>query len=175
MARGTWRWFRLLGLVLILGQTWGCAANVRLLGNPIAVNGLGLNSPYGETMPEMSGRFVAFVSDRNGSQDVYLWDILDRKLIPLPGLNRFDRLASDPSVSEDGRYIAFAANQGEAVGIYLYDRTSQQVRPIGRDLRAEVRHPHLSANGERLTFEVNAKGQWDVVVYSRTGERVFGP
>ena len=170
----SWRAIRSLVLLLCLSQIWGCTSNVRLLNTPLETNGLGLNSPYAETMPQVSQQFLAFVSDRNGSQDIYLWEITARRLVPLPGLNRFDTIAANPSLSEDGRYLAFSASQNDRVGIYLYDRTSQQVRRIGGNLRGEVRHPHLSADGQRITFEVNQQGQWDVVVYSRSGQPLFG-
>jgi Tol biopolymer transport system component len=165
---------RSLLLFLCLSQIWGCTSNVRLLGTPVESNGLGLNSPYAETMPQVSKQFLTFVSDRNGSQDVYLWDITTRRLIPLPNLNRFDTIAASPSISEDGRYLAFSASQNDRVGIYIYDRSTQQVRRIGGNLRGETRHPHLSADGQRITFEVNQQGQWDVVVYSRSGQPLFG-
>lgn len=165
---------RLLFLFVCLSQIWGCTSNVRLLGTPVESNGLGLNSPYADTMPQVGQSLLTFVSDRNGSQDIYLWDLKARRLIPLPNLNRFDAIEADPSLSEDGRYIAFSASQNDRVGIYIYDRTSQQVRRIGGNLRGEARHPHLSADGQRITFEVNQQGQWDVVVYSRSGQPLFG-
>lgn len=168
------RILRSLLIFVCVGQIWGCTSNVRLLGTPVDSNGLGLNSPYAETMPQVGQSFLTFVSDRNGSQDVYLWDITARRLIPLPNLNRFDAIEANPSLSEDGRYLAFSASQNDRVGIYIYDRTSQQVRRIGGNLRGETRHPHLSADGQRITFEVNQQGQWDVVVYSRSGQPLFG-
>lgn len=164
-----------LVLALMLGSLAGCSPTDRLLSNGVVANGLSLNSPYNEHSAQVMGGFVTFISDRNGSQDVYLWNSNDRRLIPLPNLNRFDSLASDPSLSEDGRYVAFAASQNDRVGIYIYDRTSEQVRLISNNLKGLVRNPQISANGERVAFEVNQTGQWDVAVYTREGRPLAIP
>lgn len=154
----------LITLVLVSLLT-GCFGSPRFLN----ANGRGLNSPYNDIAAAVSGRYVAFASDRNGSQDIYLFDIFDRRLVPLPNLNRLDMLASDPAVSENGRYITFAGSRDGRLDIYVYDRTIQQVRVLTRNLQAEVGNPTLSADGQIIAFEINVNGQWDVAVYDRTG------
>jgi Tol biopolymer transport system component len=139
------------------------------LSIPFDANGRSLNSPYDESSAQISGRYITFVSDRRGSPDVYLFDFNDRRLIPLPNLNRFDTITSDPAVSENGQYIAFAGSREGRLGIYLYNRTTQQVRLVTRNLNAEVRNPSLSADGGRIAFEVNSEGRWDIAIYDRQG------
>ena len=57
---------------------------------------------------------------------------------------------------------------------HINEHTSTFIKSLGDNLRGETRHPYLSADGQRITFEVNQQGQWDVVVYSRSGQPLFG-
>jgi Tol biopolymer transport system component len=136
-----------------------------------AGGGRGLNSSAGDLEPSISDRYIVFISDRNGSQDVYLFDAQTRRLIPLPGLNSLEQIASGPSVSEDGRYIVFAASRQGKTDIYLYDRQTEQKRNLTANVQAEVRNPNLSADGSRIAFEVAQGGQWDIWIYNTAGQR----
>lgn len=150
-----------LSLLITLG---GCTGYPRLLSFPFDNNGRGLNSRSSELYPFIAGRYITFSSDRNGSQDIYLFDAQTRRLINLPNLNAFDEVAIHPSISEDGRYLVFMViKQGES-GLYLYDRTTQQKRGIIAQTRKEIRNPVISGNGEVITFETANNGQWDIVV-----------
>ena len=169
MGRTWWHDWTKIGLLLGL-TLGGCGSPGRFLSSGVEGSGLSLNSPYNETDAQVVGRYVVFSSDRSGSQDIYLWDILDRRLVPLPNLNRLDTLAKEPSISEDGRYIAFWADRPDRQGVYVYDRNSQQQRLITGNIRNQIRHPRLSADGRYVTFEVNSRGQWDVAVYTREGQ-----
>lgn len=160
------------GLILVIALTSllsSCTGYPRLLSFPFDRGGRGLNSPASELEPQIASQYIVFVSDRNGSQDVYLFDAKTRRLINLPGLNALNEIASHPSISEDGRYIAFAANIKGRSDIYLYDRETQQKRNLTANIQAEVRNPSISADGSRITFEVATDGQWDVVVGDRSG------
>lgn len=141
-----------------------CGNYPRLLSFPFSDNNRSFNSRSSELNPSISGEYITFVSDRNGSQDVFLFDAKNRRLIDLPGLNSIEEIASNPSISEDGRYLVFTAlTQGKS-GLFLYDRTTQQKRPLITQLKNEIRNPMISSNGERITFEVAKNGQWDVIV-----------
>ena len=162
-----------LALILSLGfSLGGCTGYPRLLGFPFDRGGRSLNSPASEVNPSISDRFLVFVSDRNGSQNIYLFDAQNRRLIDLRGLNSLDEMATHPSVSEDGRYIVFGASRQGKTDIYLYDRETEQKRNLTADLNAEVRNPTLSADGSRLAFEVAQDGQWDIWIYNISGERI---
>lgn len=163
-----------LGLVAIaaIAVLNGCAPYPRLMGFPYNANGQTANSPAAETDPETTGRYLVFASDRAKSQDIYLYDIEQRRLIDLPGLNSLNLLASDPDISQDGRYITFLGSRQGRSGIYLYDRQTQQLRNLTQNLDAEVRHPSISANGERIAFESSAIGQWDIFIYNRAGQPI---
>jgi beta propeller repeat protein len=155
-----------IALTSLLG---GCSG-YRLLNLPYDASGRSLSSPYEDTSPQVSGRYVAFVSDRGGSQDVYLYDLTTRQLVDLPGLNALDTIAAEPDISGDGRYIVFSGSRLGESDIYLYDRQTRQLRNFTLTLKAGVRRPTISADGSTIAFESNASGQWDIVLYNRAGQ-----
>lgn len=147
----------------------GCSNYPRLLSFPFSDNTRSFNSRSSELNPHIAGQYITFVSDRNGSQDVYLFDAKNRRLIDLPGLNSIDEVALNPSISEDGRYLVFAvATQGKS-GLYLFDRTTQQKRPLIVEQNRQIRNPIISSNGEKITFEIANNGQWDIMVIDIRG------
>jgi Tol biopolymer transport system component len=148
----------------------GCGGYPRLLSYPFDPGGRSLNSTASELTPQVSGRFIVFASDRRGSQDVYMFDMMTRSLIDLPGLNSFDAIASHPSISDNGRYIVFAASRQGRTAIFLYDRETRQSRNLTANLQAEVRNPTISADGSRIAFEYSNNGQWDILVYNSSGQ-----
>lgn len=147
-----------------------CTSSARLLDFPFDPGGRSLNSSASELTPQISGRYIVFVSDRRGSQDVYLYDATDRRLIDLPGLNSLNAIASHPAISEDGKFIVFVASREGRSGIYLYNRETTQLRNLTENLRAEVRNPTISADGSTIAFESSEKGKWEIVVYDRAGK-----
>lgn len=132
--------------------------------------GRGLNSDYDDVMPTITGRYVVFASDRKGSQDIYLYDLVERRLIDLLGLNALDSIASAPSISRDGRYVVFTGNRQGQIDVYLYDRQLRILRNLTETLNAEVRAPTISADGSTIAFASSANGQWDILLYNRAGE-----
>ncbi len=158
------------GILLSVGLLSGCSGYPRLLNFPVDAGGRSLNSRTSELNPQNNGNFIVFTSDRNGSQDIYLFDALRRQIISLPGLNSLDQIASHPSITADGQVIVFAANRQGKSAIYLYDRKTEQKRNITANLNAEVRNPVISADGSRIAFEAATEGQWDILIYRPTGE-----
>ncbi|OKH27607.1 TolB family protein [Chroogloeocystis siderophila] len=152
-----------------------CGGSSRLLNFPFDSGGRSLNSPAAELTPRVSGRYIVFSSDRFGRQDIYLFDMVSRRLVDLPGLNSFDAIASSPALSKNGRYIVFASNRQGKSGIFLYDRETRQLRNLTTNLQAEVRNPTISADGNRIAFESSANGQWDILVYDRAGQPINIP
>ena len=165
----------LFWIVIALSFLNGCGGYPRLLDFPFDAGGRGLNSPALEIHPQIASQFIVFVSDRNGSQDIYLYDAKDRRAIDLPGLNSFDEIVSHPSISEDGRYIVFTLSRQGKPDIFIYDRTTLIKRNLTANLQAEVRNPAISADGSKIVFEVAANGQWDIAVYNRSGQPVSLP
>ena len=166
--------FVFLWAVAVAGLLNGCMGYPRVLNQPFDRGGWSLNSPAAESNPQIAGRYLVFTSDRRFSQDVYLYDVIDRRMIDLPGLNSLDAIAFHPSVSADGRYIVFAGSRQGRSDIYFYDRSMGQLRNLTSNLKTEVRNPDISADGTTIAFEANANGQWDIFVYDRSGRPLNG-
>ncbi len=147
----------------------GCVGYPRYLNFPFDGGGRGLNSRSSDLEPQVTSTYIVFISDRNGSQDVYLFDAQQKELISLPGLNALDEIASHPSISEDGRYLVFASSRQGKSNIYVYDRETEQKRNLTANLQAEVRHPIINADGTQIAFEVAKDGQWDIMIYDLFG------
>lgn len=164
-------------LWLLLGSLTitSCSNYPRYLNFPFDASGRSLNSTASELTPQITSRYIVFVSDRNGSQDVFLYDAKARNLEMLPGLNSLNQIASDPSISEDGRYLVFAASIEGRSFIYLYDRQTQQKRNLSDNIQAEVRNPTISADGSLIAFEIGQQGQWDIYICDRFGKPINLP
>ena len=137
---------------------------------PFDPGGRSLNSNFADQQPRLFGRYLVFVSDRSGSQKLYLYDTVVHSLVELPGLNAIDMVVSSPGISENGRLIVFAGSREGRSGIYLYDRDTRQLRNLTETLKAEVRNPTITADGSTIAFESSARGQWDILLYSRDGQ-----
>jgi Tol biopolymer transport system component len=162
--------FALISILVLTSLSSGCTGYPRLLNFPFDSAGRSLNSRSSELTPQIASPYIVFVSDRNGSQDVYLFDARSRRLIDLPGLNSLDEIASHPSISEDGRYIVFTSSRLGQTDIFLYDRETQQKRNLTESLSADVRNPTISADGSKIAFEVAKSGQWDIFISDRSGK-----
>ncbi|MGI8500702.1 MAG: TolB family protein [Hassallia sp.] len=167
--------FIFIPVLALTGLLSGCVGYPRLLSYPFDPGGRSLNSSASELNPQISGRYIVFTSDRRGSQDVYMFDMVTRNLIDLPGLNSLDAIASHPSADDDGRFIVFVASRQGRSAIFLYDRETRQSRNLTANLQAEVRNPTISADGSRISFESSFNGQWDIFVYDRSGQRLNIP
>lgn len=128
-----------------------------------------LNSRATEQQPALSadGRFLAFSSNRNGSHHVWLYDLQQRQFLELPGLNRLETIASNPSVSNTARYIAYLISDQGRPAIVVYDRLIRQSRIIYEAYQGTIRNPRISPEGRYIVFENGLRGQWDITVIDR--------
>lgn len=147
-----------------------CTGYPQMVNYPVDQIGRSLNSSAAELNPRVNGRYIIFASDRNNTQDIYLFDMITRQLVELPGLNALDTIESNPSISADSRLIVFAASRQGKTGIYLYDRDTQQLRNLTTNIQSEVRNPTISADGSKIVFESSANGQWDILLLDRSGQ-----
>jgi Tol biopolymer transport system component len=107
---------------------------------------------------------------------VYLYDLQQRRLISLPGLNQPGSMQSQADISGDGRYIVYYSEQLGKSDIYMYDRSTATSKNLTRNFLGEVRHPSISADGRFVAFEGNRSGQWDIEIYDRgTGIALSAP
>ncbi|WP_017316033.1 TolB family protein [Mastigocladopsis repens] len=128
-----------------------------------------LNSRYTEQQPALSGngRFLAFVSNRNGSHQLLIYDLEQQQFVQTQGLNRPETITESPSLSYTGRYTAYiTSDQGRPV-VALYDRASQQSQILTPIYRGWVRNPSISPDGRYVVFETASRGQWDIEVLDR--------
>jgi Tol biopolymer transport system component len=164
----------------ILGQNWGRRGLTVLLGlglvslpacspNELSPDSLQLDSRYNDEQPALSGdgRFVAFVSNREGARAILLYDRRQQQFVNLPRLNRRDAIAESPSLSYSGRYIAYIASDRARPELELYDRATQQTQVLTSSYRGWVRNPSISPDGRYIAFETGLRGQWDIEVLDR--------
>lgn len=128
-----------------------------------------LNSRYTDGEPALSGdgRFVAFISNRAGQQNLVLYDLEQRTFVPLPGLNQSNAVVENPSLSRTGRYLVYGSSRRGRPEIELYDRLTQRVEVVTQGYGGWVRRPSISPDGRYITFESGRRGQWDIEILDR--------
>lgn len=108
------------------------------------------------------GKHLAFVSRRDGDEEIYLMNLNGSNLINVtehPAQDRF------PSWSRDGQRLAFQSNREGYDAIYVVELEGSS-RPIqltsGRD-------PAWSPDGHRIAFEDSISGNFEVYVINDDG------
>lgn len=156
---GLGRWGAIGGILLLAGCEW--------VNTPPATTGL--NSRFQEEQPALSGdgRWVAFVSDRDRTSQIALYDLQNQQFQSLPGVNRDNAIAESPSLSRTARYLVYVSSLQGRPDIVLYDRATKSSELITQTYRYWVRNPTISPDGRYVTFETARRGQWDIEVYDR--------
>lgn len=128
-----------------------------------------LNSRYTDEQPALSGngRFVAFVSNRDGKRQILIYDLQQRQFLELPRLNRRDTIAESPSLSYNARYLVYVASDRGRPEVELYDRVTGTTDMLTMGYRGWVRNPSISPDGRFIVFETDRRGQWDIEVLDR--------
>lgn len=136
---------------------------------PLPQGPVALNSHYTDEQPALSGngRFVAFVSNRDGARKLVMYDLQRRLFIDLPGLNRPEAIAENPSLSRNGRYIVYISSKQGRPEVELYDRVTNRSQVLTMGYRGWVRNPSISPEGRYIVFETSRRGQWDIEVIDR--------
>ncbi|MBN1657558.1 MAG: PD40 domain-containing protein [Anaerolineae bacterium] len=116
-------------------------------------------SPHGDR--------IAFVSDRAGSDDIWVMDLDGENAVNLTANEVMDH---SPAWSPDGEWIAFASVR-DAPYWELY-----MIHPDGSDLRrltwwedASDIYPTWSPDSTRLAFASKRDGNWEIYVMNRDG------
>lgn len=157
------RWVRCGIWLSIAGLVAACSP----VNNPVGPTAL--NSRYTDEQPTLSGngRFMAFVSNRNGKQQILLYDLQQKQFVDLPRLNKEDAIADSPSLSHTARYIVYLASDQGRPEVELYDRITKSTQVLSIGYRGWVRHPSISPDGRYIAFESGIKGQWEIEVLDR--------
>jgi Tol biopolymer transport system component len=159
----------LLTLWLIAIAISGCREPGYITPPPVVSLISSLNTKTAEIQPHFShdGHYLVFSSDRQRTRKVFLYDVRNRRLLPLPGLNQQESMQYQPDLSADGRYIVYVSEQFSKPDILLYDRVTREIQNLTRNFLGEVRNPTISGNGRFIAFESNRSGQWDIEIYDR--------
>jgi Tol biopolymer transport system component len=128
-----------------------------------------LNSRYNDEQPTLSGngRWLAFVSNRNGRSQILVYDLREKRFVELRGLLSGDAMATNPSLSLTGRYMTYLVNNQGRADIALYDRAIERSEILSRNYRSWISNPKISPDGRYIVFESARRGQWDVEVLDR--------
>lgn len=126
-------------------------------------------SGYTNEQPALSGdgRFIAFVSNRDGEQKIVMYDLQQEHFVDLPRLNQRRGITESPSLSRTGRYITYTANTLGRPEVRLYDRATKRSKVLIYSYRGGLRNPSISNDGRYLVFETSRRGQWDIEVLDR--------
>ena len=113
------------------------------------------------------GNFIAFVSDRDGDEDLYLYDIATKEVRKLT-----DNLAQDfaPDFAPDGKELIFVSNMDDPYKWEIYAINIQSGR-IGRltDNKCWDGFPKYTANGQSIVFSSKRGASEDIYVMRRDG------
>jgi Tol biopolymer transport system component len=158
-----------IGLASCSGSFWDGFGSGGFVTPPTQNLGASLNSSAADQEPSYSydGRYLVFASDRLAQRSIYLYDMQQRRLVDLPGLNQPNTLQEQPDISADGRYIVYISEQLGKPDVFVYARQTFEAERLTENILAEVRHPTISGNGRFVAFESNRSGQWNIEIYDR--------
>lgn len=159
-SRFIWRW---IASLIFVGLLTSCEPA------PMPTGPVEMESRFNDEQPALSGdgRYLAFVSNRDGTRSLLMYDLQEKRYVILPRLNRRDAIAENPSLSYTGRYIAYIASDSARPEIELYDRATQQIQILTIGYRGWFRNPKISPDGRYIVFETGSRGQWDIELLDR--------
>ena len=113
-----------------------------------------------ETEPALSpnGRYLALISDRTGSPQVYVRDMQRKKLTRITEKGNYN---VSPSWSPDGKFIAYASKRSGVSSIYRIDpKSKEENRVTPKNMNAES--PTWSPDGSMIAFSGKKGGDWKI-------------
>lgn len=135
-----------------------------------------LNSAGDESEPCLSndGNLIVFASDRAGGaggSDVYVYDRASESPVPAPGLNT----AADerwPRLAYDSVNLAFVRDSAGFGRVHLYTPNGDSLFALpglstGGPFTDTAPAPDF--HGDRIAFQSDRAGNWDVFVWNRSG------
>jgi hypothetical protein len=118
-----------------------------------------------------SGDKMVFLSDMNRKQSIYLWDLLENRLIDkiVEGQNsvNFEELhwlSPGTSWSPDGKKIVFAAKAGDQDALYLYDVYKRKYEQKKFNLDG-IFSASWSPKGDEIAFTGTKNSASDIYIY----------
>lgn len=145
------------------------AGPVAAAAAPIAAGlGAGVAAvPLADGTPLVGNRLIGFVSNRNGNDDVFLYDVITNAYNPLPNANT--PLAENwPEISADGRFLVYETHRNGNADILLYDILTGSIDTLPIiNTPAFEGQPSVSADGRFIAFVTDRTGNLDVYLYDR--------
>ncbi len=135
------------------------------LGLPLMIAVLLMCAVFG-----LPSNVLAFVSSRDGNQEIYLLDVRHRIQ-----LNLTRHLAQDdsPTWSPDGTHLAFWSNRDARAGIYLMDIYTGEVRSLDIDSASSATGLQWSPDGQYLAFSSASGGDVDIYIAQLTCDELM--
>ena len=151
----------------------------------VPLPGLQEHAPYDDwsPAPDSTGDRIVFVSDREGTPQLYLYDRNTQTVDSLMTLRQEGARDLDPTLTPNGLYLCFASDRaGGAGGFDIYLAHLDADPPVATVLAnlnpsADERHPRIGSFAQYLAYQgwsPDSTG-WNVHYYSREGEVVVSP
>lgn len=125
------------------------------------------DDPAEDHSPALSpdGEVIAFVSARDGNEEIYLFDMVSRRTTRLT-----DHPASDntPAISPDGSRIAFSSTRTGGGDIYVMARDGSDLVRL-TDHPANDAAPAWSSDSRRIAFMSQRDGNWEIYSMNTDG------
>ena len=143
------------------------------IANPDGSNPLRLTyHPSADLAPTWSpdGHYLAFVSDRTGTPQIYMIDLYRGSEAggnrPIP-LTREGNYNTSPAWSPDGRYLAYSRRIGFQFDLFLIDFQSENREHIQlTNTHYNEEEPSWSPDGRMLVYSANPRGNYDIYIIS---------
>ena len=165
---------------MLFVRKWSGHRHIRIydpvIDSVLAPAGLDTSAAYDDwaPSPDRTGTRFAFVSDRNGNPDIFVYDA--GAVLDIPDL-RSAGIDIEPSLTPDGLTLVFASDRAGGSGnydLYLYnlDSAHRGFLTIGATVNtsANERHPAIGAGATVISFQsdrATGLGLWDVWNYNR--------
>lgn len=164
-------------MVSLVSVRWfgGLGRRVRMVAAAVAL--IGAAGPAAAAGPDILSGTLAFVSDRDGQDEIYVRDLAtgtERRITENDGPDRA------PSWSPDGRFIAFNSRRPphEDPEIYIVRPDRPKPRRLTRN-PAEDQRPAFTADGRTVVFQrgdfTTGFGLWSVRIEDRAETQLTKP
>jgi Tol biopolymer transport system component/tRNA A-37 threonylcarbamoyl transferase component Bud32 len=123
------------------------------------------STPIPLPTPHGGGSRIAFVSSRDGNEEIYVMDVDGSEHTNLTNHPADD---STPSWSPDGKRIAFESNRDGNWEIYVMNADGSEVTRL-TDNPADDRDPDWSPDSTRIVFHSHRDGFWGIWAMNADG------